>query len=73
MSANSLLVQDVPPRGVVIGVPARLVSKNGSLNQIAYRNMENDTERNDAVAEESAASSLSMQPRSQSGAQAPSR
>jgi serine O-acetyltransferase len=45
VSANSLVVRDVPPRGVVVGVPARLVSRLGSFTQIAYRGMADDAER----------------------------
>ena len=45
VGANSLLVRDVPARGVMIGVPARLTSRRGSFTQVKYRNMENDDER----------------------------
>ena len=50
VGANSLLVRDVPPRGVVIGVPARLVSRRGSFAQIIYREMDEDHERKAALA-----------------------
>jgi serine O-acetyltransferase len=50
VGANSLLVRDVPPRGVVLGVPARLVSRRGGFTQITYRGMDNDDERNVALA-----------------------
>lgn len=49
VGANSLLVRDVPPRGVMIGVPARLVSRQGSFTLITYRDMDNDDERNAAL------------------------
>jgi serine O-acetyltransferase len=62
VGANSLLVQDVQPRGVMIGVPARLVSKSGSLAQIVYRGMENDKERNVAVAADVAAGAAGAAP-----------
>ena len=52
VGANSLVVRDVPPRGVVIGVPARLVSRRGSFAQVIYRGMDNDHEREIALAEE---------------------
>jgi len=52
VGANSLLVRDVPPRGVVLGVPARLVSRRGSFAQILYREMDNDDERKVALAED---------------------
>jgi serine O-acetyltransferase len=50
VGAISLVVRDVPPRGVVVGVPARLVSRRGSFTQVMYRGMETDTERNMALA-----------------------
>ena len=50
VSANSLVVRDVPPQGVVVGVPARLVSRRGSFAQIMYRGMDNDQERKVALA-----------------------
>ena len=52
VAANSLLVRDVPPRGVVLGVPARLVSRRGSFAQILYRGMEKDDKRKLALAEQ---------------------
>jgi serine O-acetyltransferase len=51
IGANSLVVRDVPPRGVVVGLPARLVSRVGSFNQIVYRGMDSDPERVAARAE----------------------
>jgi serine O-acetyltransferase len=51
VSANSLLVRDAPARGVMIGVPARLVSRQGSFTQITYRTMESDDERKLALAD----------------------
>jgi serine O-acetyltransferase len=45
IGANSVVVRDVPPRAVVIGVPARLVSRRGSFRQVHYRGMEQDSER----------------------------
>jgi serine O-acetyltransferase len=52
IGANSLLARDVPPRGVMIGVPARLVSRRGSFAQRIYRNMDHDDERKLALAED---------------------
>lgn len=49
VGANSLLVRDVPARGVMIGVPARLVSRKGSFTQITYRNMREDIARKAAM------------------------
>lgn len=45
VASNSVPMRDVPPRGVVMGVPARLVSERGSFAQVAYRGMEQDPER----------------------------
>jgi serine O-acetyltransferase len=50
IGANSLLVRDVPPRGVVLGVPARLVSRRGSFYQVFYRGMDNDDQRRAGLA-----------------------
>ena len=49
VSAISLVARDVPPRGVVVGVPARLVSRRGSFPQVMYRGMETDEERRSAL------------------------
>jgi serine O-acetyltransferase len=45
IGANSVLSRDVPPSGVMIGIPARLISRNGSFSQIRYRDREQDPER----------------------------
>ena len=45
VGANSVLLRDVPPRGVVLGVPARLLSRKGSFTQIYYRGMADDPDR----------------------------
>jgi serine O-acetyltransferase len=45
VGANSVVLRDVPPRGVVLGVPARLISRQGSFHQVTYRGMEEDPER----------------------------
>ncbi|MEP7022219.1 MAG: serine acetyltransferase [Actinomycetota bacterium] len=55
VGANSLLVRNVPSRAVVVGVPARVVSRRGSFAQIAYRGMDDDAERAAALAEDSEA------------------
>jgi serine O-acetyltransferase len=52
VSAISLVVRDVPARGVVLGVPARLVSRRGSFAQIIYRGMDTDGARSVALATE---------------------
>jgi len=50
VSANSLVVRDVPPGGVVMGVPARLVSRRGGSRPGDVREMVDDDERNGASA-----------------------
>jgi serine O-acetyltransferase len=45
VGANSVLLRDVPPRGVVLGVPARLLSHKGSFTQVYYRGMADDPDR----------------------------
>jgi serine O-acetyltransferase len=50
ISANSLVVRDVPPGGVVMGVPARLVSKRGGSRPGDGREIVKDDERNAASA-----------------------
>ncbi len=50
VGANSLVVHDVPPRGVVLGVPARLVSRRGSFGVVTYRGMDRDASRRAALA-----------------------
>jgi serine O-acetyltransferase len=61
VGANSLVVRDVPPRGVVLGVPARLVSRHGSFTQVRYREMDNDDERKASLAADSEAGPLPAQ------------
>jgi len=49
VGANSVVLRDVPPRGVVIGVPSREVSHKGSFAQVYYRGMDDDPERRAAL------------------------
>lgn len=51
VGANSVVLRDVPPRGVVLGVPARLLSRSGSFGQVYYRGAEEDSERAAALRE----------------------
>jgi serine O-acetyltransferase len=50
VSANSVVLRDVPARGVVLGVPARVVSYKGSFAQIYFRGMDADPDRQAALA-----------------------
>jgi serine O-acetyltransferase len=54
VGANSLVVRDVPPGGVVLGVPARLVSTAGSFAVIRYREKDSDDHRVAVVADAAA-------------------
>jgi serine O-acetyltransferase len=51
VGANSLVVRDIPPRGVVLGVPAKLISTRGSFAQLGYPGMDDDDERKFSLAE----------------------
>jgi serine O-acetyltransferase len=45
VGANSLVARDVPPGGLAIGVPARVVSRQGSFRQVRYYGMQDDQAR----------------------------
>lgn len=49
IGANSVVMKDVPPRAVVLGIPARLVSRRGSFLQVTYRGMDGDPERAESL------------------------
>jgi serine O-acetyltransferase len=50
VAANSLVGRDVPPAGVAVGVPARVMSRRGSFSQVRYRGMAADPSRQAALA-----------------------
>jgi serine O-acetyltransferase len=52
---RSVVLRDVPPRGVVLGVPVRLVSRRGSFGQVRYRGMDSDPARLAAIRDARAA------------------
>lgn len=46
---GSVVTRPVPPRAVVMGYPAKIVSHDGSFDWIAYDGMEHDAERREAL------------------------
>jgi serine O-acetyltransferase len=46
---GSVVTRSVPPRAVVMGYPAKIVSYDGSFDWIAYDGMGEDAERRDAL------------------------
>ncbi len=46
---GSVVTRSVPPRAVVMGYPARVVSYEGSFDWIAYDGMEHDAERRESL------------------------
>jgi serine O-acetyltransferase len=50
IGAGAIVIRSVPPAGVVVGNPARLIGTRGSFDLISYCGMEDDGERSAAVA-----------------------
>ena len=46
---GSVVTRPVPPRAVVMGYPAKIVSYDGSFDWIAYDGMEHDTDRRESL------------------------
>lgn len=51
IGVGAVVTKPIPPRGVVAGNPARLLSMNGSFELIVYPGMDQDAERLEALAE----------------------
>jgi serine O-acetyltransferase len=69
ISVSAVVTRSVPPRGVVAGNPARLLSKRGSFDLIEFPGMESDlgrraslAARDEEMARPAAASSDGVQP-----------
>ena len=53
IGVGAVVTRTVPPRGVAVGNPARVISLNGSFDMIAYAGMERDAARLAALDERS--------------------
>lgn len=51
VGVGAVVVRPVPPRGVAVGNPARVISLNGSFDLVAYEGMERDPARLAALEE----------------------
>jgi serine O-acetyltransferase len=60
VGAGAIVLRPVPPRAVVSGNPARVLSRKGSFDLIEYPGMENDPARNAALAEAGAGPALPL-------------
>jgi len=50
IGAGVIVIRSVPPRGVAVGSPARIISTSGSFDLIEYPGMEFDPDRLTALA-----------------------
>jgi serine O-acetyltransferase len=50
IGVNAVVTRSIPPRGVAVGNPARVISLKGSFQLIAYPGMDADRERVSALA-----------------------
>jgi serine O-acetyltransferase len=55
VGAGAVVTRPVPPRGVVVGNPAKLISNQGSFDLISYAGMDSDAERLASMQERAAA------------------
>jgi serine O-acetyltransferase len=49
IGANAVVTKSLPDRAVAIGIPAYVISYEGSFEFIAYINMENDPTRAESL------------------------
>jgi serine O-acetyltransferase len=54
IGANAVVVSSVPTRGVVVGVPGKVRSREGSFEFVRYRGMDDDPARQAALTERAA-------------------
>jgi serine O-acetyltransferase len=50
IGAGAIVTRSIPPGGVVVGNPARVIGNRGSFDLVSYSGMENDVERTAALA-----------------------
>lgn len=60
VAANSLVIRDIPDRGVGRGVPASVISRVGSFRQVSYPGMMEDPDRAASLAATAVASADTM-------------
>jgi serine O-acetyltransferase len=51
IGANAVVTRDVPDRGVAVGIPARVISRQGSFEFVRYAGMERDAARAESLAQ----------------------
>ena len=51
IGVSAVVTRSVPPRGVAVGNPARVISLKGSFEVISYKGMETDPQRLNALRE----------------------
>ena len=58
IGAGAIVTRSVPPRGVAVGNPARVISSKGSFDVVSYAGMEHDAARLAALDEAAAAAAV---------------
>jgi len=49
IGANAVVSRSVPPRAVVVGIPAKKISSKGSFDLVQYSDMDKDSDRIDSL------------------------